>query len=68
VASERKGVAVNLTIEREARDILRALCPSGKSYGLLVSHLLREEERRRLDARQRREALSATAEDVLTAS
>lgn len=60
---KRKGVAVNLTLEAEAVGILRSLCGNHKGYGLLVSQLLRQEEQRRQEARQRREAST----EVLTA-
>jgi hypothetical protein len=62
----RKGRAINVTIEHECVDILHALCPSGKSYGRLLSELLRREEQRRHDARKLRERLVAVADEVDT--
>jgi hypothetical protein len=66
VAIERKGKAVNLTLEPECVDILRALCPGGKSYGMFISALIRAEERRRAGERQLRQKLEALAAELAT--
>jgi hypothetical protein len=50
----RAGIAVNMTLDVEARDALRQLCPKGKrATGRLMSrliyeHLARLEERQRM--------------------
>ena len=66
MAIERKGIAVNFTLETECVEILHALCPSGKSYGRLLSELIRQEERKRAEMRQLRKRLGGVVEDVLT--
>jgi hypothetical protein len=66
VAIERKGKAVNLTLEAECVDILRVLCPGGKSYGMFISALIRAEERRRRDERQLRQKLDALVTELTT--
>jgi hypothetical protein len=65
VENRRKGKAVNMTIEVEALDIMRTLCPNGKSFGKFLSDLIRAEEQRRIEARKWREKLYDVVEEVL---
>ena len=51
----RTGKLITLTLEFEAREILRRLAPGPKTQGTLVSFLLRQEEQRRADIRHYRE-------------
>jgi hypothetical protein len=62
VAIQRKGTAVNITLETECVEILHALCPSGKSYGHFLSALIRQEERKRAEMRQLRERMGRVVE------
>jgi hypothetical protein len=41
----RRGRAVNLTVDPDALELLRQLCPSKKGLGHLVSELIRTEVR-----------------------
>jgi hypothetical protein len=50
----RRGRSVTITLEHEAVDILRNLAQSGRSYGKIISILLRQEEWRRFEARRLR--------------
>ena len=51
----RTGKPTMLTLEFEAREILRQIAPGKKTQGTLVSFLLRQEEQRRADIRHYRE-------------
>lgn len=53
--NRRKGIPCNWTYDAEALEILKVLCPRGKSYGQYVSRLLIEEERRLHEQRRLRE-------------
>jgi hypothetical protein len=64
----RRGVAVNLTLETLAAQLLRAQCESKKSLGKHVSDLVYQEEHRRIEARRLREQDAETAPEALTAS
>jgi hypothetical protein len=67
VAIQRKGRPCNLTLEFESVEILRTLCPNGKSFGKFLSDLIRAEEQRRIEARRLRERLYTVVDEVLTA-
>jgi|RhiMethySRZTD1v2_1073278.scaffolds.fasta_scaffold22480_9 hypothetical protein len=59
----RTGKPTMLTLEFEAREILRRLAPGKKTQGTLVSFLLRMEEQRRHDIRNYREQCSPVQDD-----
>jgi hypothetical protein len=59
----RTGKPTMLTLEFEAREILRQLAPGKKTQGTLVSFLLRQEEQRRCDIRKYREQFSPVQDD-----
>jgi hypothetical protein len=59
----RTGKPTMLTLEFEAREILRRLAPGKKTQGFLVSFLLRMEEQRRCDIRNYRAQCSPVQDD-----
>jgi hypothetical protein len=67
MSPERRGRPVCITLEHEVIEILHTLAQGGRSYGKVVSLLLRAEEQRRIEARKLREKLGDVVEDVLTA-
>jgi hypothetical protein len=64
VAIQRRGRPCNWTYDVEALEILKALCPRGKSYGQFVSRLIVEEERRQIEARKWRAKLAGVVEEL----
>jgi hypothetical protein len=61
----RRGKPKTMTLEYEAAEILERLAGHTKAYGQLVSHLLRQEERRRQEMRELRQRLTAMVEEGL---
>ena len=53
----RCGHAVALTLDVDARALLRELCPSKKAHGRFLSELIRTEQRIREERRRLRELL-----------
>jgi hypothetical protein len=60
----RRGIAVTLTIDPDARELLRALAGNARGHGQLVSELIRQEVVRR---ETRKELRQQIAEEVLRA-
>ena len=61
----RRGIAVNLTLDTDAAELLREIAPTKKGHGRFVSELLRAERLRREErARLRQAVLEALAEPV----
>jgi hypothetical protein len=57
----RRGRATCLTLDFDAEALLRAMAPSGKSLGLMVSELIRKEAERRAERPRLLAALAAEA-------
>lgn len=61
----RRGRVKTLTLEFEAVEILERLCLNTRSQGLLISSLIRAEERKRDEMKQRRARRYAEVDEVL---
>ena len=57
--AERSGVAVNLTLDKEARELLRKYAPSAGTQGDYLSRLIHAEVARR-EERERVQAILRT--------
>ena len=60
---QRRGTAVNLTLDAEAVALLQELAPSKKHKGSFVSGLLLAERARRLEQQRLREAIARVFEE-----
>ena len=60
----RKGKPSTFTLEPEALEVLRTLCPNTHAFGKFLSDLLHQEEARRVELRRLRRQLAAVADDL----
>ena len=58
----QNGISKNITLEVEACEILVSLAKGKKAQGALLSTLLRQEEQRRIVARQLRQLVATVGE------
>ena len=58
----RCGRAINLTIDHDAEELLRTLCPSRKAFGRFLSELVRREAALRAEREKVKAAMLAALE------
>lgn len=61
---QRRGTAVNVTLDDDAAALLQELAPSKKHKGSFLSSLLRAERARLLEYRRLREAVERVFEET----